>query len=51
MLQDAATMKRDINFARHVMEADFETKLQQKSIDLWVFPTCWHNYSEYSALL
>ena len=29
-------MQRDINFARHVMQADFEQKLQQKSIDLWV---------------
>ena len=34
VLQDATVMKRDIHFARHVMQADFEQKLQQKAIDL-----------------
>lgn len=32
--QDAEEMRRDINFARHVMEADFERKLQTKAIDM-----------------
>ncbi|ELU02583.1 hypothetical protein CAPTEDRAFT_220477 [Capitella teleta] len=36
LLDDAASMKRDINFARNVMQADFEAKLQQKAIDLYV---------------
>ncbi len=34
LFKDAAAMQRDINFARHVMQAEFEQKLQQKSIDL-----------------
>ena len=32
--QESAEMKRDINFAKSVMQADFESKLQQKAIDL-----------------
>ena len=32
--QDAGKMRRDINFARNVMQADFDAKLQQKAIDL-----------------
>lgn len=35
LTEDAASMKRDINFARHVMEADFEAKLQHKSVELY----------------
>lgn len=34
--QDADKMKRDINFAKNVMQADFDAKLQQKAIELWV---------------
>ncbi|XP_053373303.1 uncharacterized protein C10orf67, mitochondrial-like isoform X6 [Mercenaria mercenaria] len=35
LLQDVATLKRDINFAKHVMQADYESKLQQKSLELY----------------
>ncbi|KAK7483245.1 hypothetical protein BaRGS_00025538 [Batillaria attramentaria] len=35
LLQDVATLRRDINFTKHVMQADHESKLQQKSLELY----------------
>ncbi|KAL4222964.1 hypothetical protein ACF0H5_019005 [Mactra antiquata] len=35
LLQDVATLKRDINFTKHVMQADYESKLQEKSLELY----------------
>ena len=35
-LQDVANLRRDINFTKHVMRADHESKLKEKSLELWV---------------
>ncbi|XP_067649451.1 uncharacterized protein C10orf67, mitochondrial-like isoform X2 [Haliotis asinina] len=35
LLQDVAALRRDINFTKHVMQADYESKLKEKSLDLY----------------
>ncbi|XP_069110690.1 uncharacterized protein C10orf67, mitochondrial-like isoform X3 [Argopecten irradians] len=35
LLQDVTNLRRDINFAKHVMQADYEKKLQEKAIELY----------------
>ncbi|XP_076464127.1 uncharacterized protein LOC143296192 isoform X2 [Babylonia areolata] len=35
LLQDVANLRRDINFTKHVMQADHESKLQGKSLELY----------------
>ncbi|KAL8615739.1 hypothetical protein ACOMHN_007492 [Nucella lapillus] len=35
LLQDVAKLRRDINFTKHVMQADHESKLQNKSLELY----------------
>merc|ERR1719239_945102 len=35
LLQDVANLRRDINFTKHVMQADHDSKLQEKSLELY----------------
>ncbi|XP_059175355.1 uncharacterized protein C10orf67, mitochondrial-like [Physella acuta] len=35
LLQDASNLRRDINFSKHVIQADHESKLQEKSLELY----------------
>ncbi|RUS72495.1 hypothetical protein EGW08_019749, partial [Elysia chlorotica] len=35
LLQDVANLRRDINFTKHVMRADHESKLKEKSLELY----------------
>ncbi|KAL3831867.1 hypothetical protein ACJMK2_023564 [Sinanodonta woodiana] len=35
LLQDVAILRRDINFTKHVMQADYEVKLKEKSLELY----------------
>ncbi|XP_033761819.1 uncharacterized protein C10orf67, mitochondrial-like isoform X2 [Pecten maximus] len=35
LLQDVTNLRRDINFAKHVMQADYEKKLQEKAMELY----------------
>ncbi|OWF51040.1 Uncharacterized protein C10orf67 [Mizuhopecten yessoensis] len=35
LLQDVTNLRRDINFAKHVMQADYEKKLQEKALELY----------------
>ncbi|ESP01193.1 hypothetical protein LOTGIDRAFT_172717 [Lottia gigantea] len=35
LLQDVETLRKDINVTKHVMQADYEAKLQEKSLDLY----------------
>ncbi|KAK6166394.1 hypothetical protein SNE40_023098 [Patella caerulea] len=35
LLQDVETLRKDINVTKHVMQADYESKLQEKSLDLY----------------
>ncbi|KAJ8314138.1 hypothetical protein KUTeg_008699 [Tegillarca granosa] len=35
LLQDVKNLRRDINFTKHVMQADYESKVQEKSTDLY----------------
>ncbi|XP_041366264.1 uncharacterized protein C10orf67, mitochondrial-like isoform X4 [Gigantopelta aegis] len=35
LLQDVSTIRRDINLNKHVMQADYEVKLQNKSLELY----------------
>lgn len=32
--QDVTNLRRDINLTKHVMQADYESKLQEKSMEL-----------------
>lgn len=32
--QDVTNLRRDINLTKHVMQADYESKLQEKSLEL-----------------
>ena len=34
MLQDVTNLRRDINLTKHVMQADYENKLQEKAMEL-----------------
>eukprot|EP00105_Crassostrea_gigas_P026501 XP_011447485.1 PREDICTED: uncharacterized protein C10orf67, mitochondrial isoform X10 [Crassostrea gigas] len=36
LLQDVTNLRRDINLTKHVMQADYESKLQEKSLELYV---------------
>ncbi|XP_062569972.1 uncharacterized protein C10orf67, mitochondrial-like isoform X2 [Saccostrea cucullata] len=36
LLQDVTNLRRDINLTKHVMQADYEKKLQEKSLELYV---------------
>ncbi|KAL5007260.1 hypothetical protein ScPMuIL_016066 [Solemya velum] len=35
LLKDVSTLRKDINVARHVIRADYESKLKEKSLDLY----------------
>ncbi|KAK3108449.1 hypothetical protein FSP39_008186 [Pinctada imbricata] len=36
LLQDVTNLRRDINLTKHVMQADYENKLQEKAMELYV---------------
>ena len=34
--QDVAQLRKDLNFAQHVLKADYESKLSQRAAELYV---------------